>query len=456
MNSDHTHLLKWIFIGSLALLIYFCGLLTGIHRLLPAQIWLESVSALKDWEDNWVYYLGIKEAIPNFAVSVNHDFAGVDIYDKELVDDRLMLIAGFWGEGSAVRLVDLDANVLHEWRLPFEDLWADTPDMLNSTMTIEQHIGAAHLYPTGNLLVTYHYGGIALLNPDSGVIWRIPIPSHHSLDVDETGNIWVPSKRLFTDYRDEYPNLEPPYWDDLLVKISPDGEILEQISLFDIIYHSDLKGILFANGTRFPVHFEKEGGDITHLNDIEVLSTEKAMAFPLFDAGDMLISVRNLNLIAVIDGKDYLIKWHMIGPFLRQHDPDFLDDGTISVFDNHSEVVTDVPVFGQSRILVINPNDNTCNLMYSGAGKEPFFSRIKGDHTILSNNHLLITVSTVGRLFEVTPDGKVVWSYYSRYDSNHTAMIASSYPIERSAYPFHEILNEFKSKVNSELAGEKK
>jgi hypothetical protein len=41
--------------------------------------------------------------------------------------------------------------------------------------------------------------------------------------------------------------------------------------------------------------------DPLHLNDIKVLREEMASAFPTFAAGDVMISMRNLNAIAVLD-----------------------------------------------------------------------------------------------------------------------------------------------------------
>jgi hypothetical protein len=77
---------------------------------------------------------------------------------------------------------------------------------------------------------------------------------------------------------------------------------------------------------------------------VEVLREAVAPAFPMFRAGDVLLSLRNLDTLVVADGRTWRIKWAMTGPFLGQHDPDFLPNGHLMVFDNRG--TGDRPAFG--------------------------------------------------------------------------------------------------------------
>lgn len=56
-----------------------------------------------------------------------------------------------------------------------------------------------------------------------------------------------------------------------------------------------------------------------------------AAAFPEFAAGNLPISLREPNLVTVIAPNTGLVKWWQNGPWIKQHDPDFESDGTISV-----------------------------------------------------------------------------------------------------------------------------
>ena len=49
-----------------------------------------------------------------------------------------------------------------------------------------------------------------------------------------------------------------------------------------------------------------------------------------------MISLRNYNLLFVVDPDTWKVKWYQIGPWRRQHDPEFNGDGTITVFNNNT------------------------------------------------------------------------------------------------------------------------
>ena len=58
----------------------------------------------------------------------------------------------------------------------------------------------------------------------------------------------------------------------------------------------------------------------------------------------------------------------MTGPFVRQHDPDFLPNGNLLVYDNRGGD----PACGGSRILEIEPATQKMVWRYDGCGETPF------------------------------------------------------------------------------------
>ena len=97
------------------------------------------------------------------------------------------------------------------------------------------------------------------------------------------------------------------------------------------------------------------------------------------------------------------------GTFVRQHDPDFIDGNTISVFDNNNMAPKD---YGhQSRILIKSFEEGEYHAYYSGDEQQPFYTDIMGKHEWLPNGNLLITESAKGRAFEVDQQGEIVWEY---------------------------------------------
>ena len=134
-------------------------------------------------------------------------------------------------------------------------------------------------------------------------------------------------------------------------------------------------------------------------------------------------------MIAVIDPDTEKIKWSMTGPFIRQHDPDFMDNGYISVFDNKGGTRNE-KTLQASRILSINPANKTYNVLYDGSDDEPFVTLHQGNHQHLPNGNILITESTEGRIFEVNPNRDIVWSFINRWDEDEVILTyqATRYP----------------------------
>ena len=187
--------------------------------------------------------------------------------------------------------------------------------------------------------------------------------------------------------------------------------------------------MLFANGDHqldIPIPPDR---DFTHLNDVEPLTPQMAGAFPQFAVGDLLVSLRNLNLLFVMSPETGEIKWSMVGPYLRQHDPDFLANGHISVFDNRRDNRSG-RIRGGSRILELDPVTRHVTTLFGGRPDEFFYTGRMGADQQLPNGNLLITASEAGYVFEATPQRKVVWSFINHWDKQSVAWVdgATRYP----------------------------
>ena len=196
------------------------------------------------------------------------------------------------------------------------------------------------------------------------------------------------------------------------------------MSMLEIVYRSGYYGLLFLNLTKEDSF--SNTGDVLHLNDIEVLSKDKADAFDLFHAGDIMVSMRHLNTVSVIDGETERIKWSLTYPFFTQHDPDFTEDGYITVFDNHCDWLGHQYASQEqgSRIVRIEPSTKSVTTLYGWDKNQYFYTIHGGKAQHLPNGNMLITESGPGRVFEINTDGEIVWDWIvERWDEDSVAEI---------------------------------
>jgi hypothetical protein len=143
--------------------------------------------------------------------------------------------------------------------------------------------------------------------------------------------------------------------------------------------------------------------DIFHPNNLDVLPPEHAEAFPEFRAGDLLISLKKLNLVAVMDPVAMKIKWWSHGPWRWQHDPDFTRDGFISVWNNNVDLL-------RSEIIKIDPKTGRA-LNDLARGEVKFYSGSMGKHQYLPNGSVLIVVPDEGRVLLASAQGVKIMEY---------------------------------------------
>ncbi len=123
--------------------------------------------------------------------------------------------------------------------------------------------------------------------------------------------------------------------------------------------------------------------------------------------GDWLISIRQLDLIGVVDNRNEELRWSWgPGELSRQHHPGLLKSGNVLVFDNGVER-------GFSRIIELDPLTRKIVWEHTAKPPEGFFSRTRGSCQRLPNGNTLIVESERGHVFEITGEGGVVWEFYN-------------------------------------------
>jgi len=424
-STSHRWLKAYFFAsaGSVVVLAIFAfGVGVGAFKLFPYPLLEQGAAAVRDWIRYPWHHVRLrpeKFLAPRPAAALAS--AGPAVRSRGAFEG-VTFVDGFFGQATGMRLIDMNGEVLHEWRASFNELWPDAAHVERALHDWDAQIHGAVLYPNGDVVFNFQYGGLARIDACARPIWRLAEQTHHSVYEDEKGHLWVPSRRRHDTPSAALPGAPVPYYEDLVLEVSPDGRVLREISVLDVIVEGGHQGLLYANGEHGAVLNLPLDGDFTHLNDVEVLEPSLAPAFPMFEAGDLLLSLRNLNLLLVVDPDTETVKWWMVGPYLRQHDPDFLPSGRISVFDNRRDGAGG-EVLGGSRILEIDPATREVSVVYGDREDQRFYTETMGDHQHLPNGNVLITESEVGRAFEITPSGAIVWSYVNRWDDESTALI---------------------------------
>ena len=305
-----------------------------------------------------------------------------------------------------VVIIAQSGDVIQRWPVDWFELWPN-PDHLPADKKPQQHPGThihgAVLLDDGSVVFNFENLGLIRLDACGKVVWRLPERTHHAIYQAEDGTLWLPSER---DQPAE-PGSDPlaKTRDYTILQLTQDATVLREISVNELLKQNDLLGYIFtrAQGN------EDLGlsGDALHLNDVDIFPTTLPATF--FAPGDIMISLRNINTIFVFDGASLKLKKAWTGPFLRQHDPDFIDGDTISVFDNNNVAAKGAD--RSSKILLLHANDDAVDVVYEGTPAAPFYTAIMGKHQTLANGNVLITESMNGRVFEIDPSGAIVWEY---------------------------------------------
>jgi hypothetical protein len=159
------------------------------------------------------------------------------------------------------------------------------------------------------------------------------------------------------------------------------------------------------------------GRSVTHQNDVEPLPERMAEEYPLFEAGDLVLSLHHIDLVLVFDPESKEVKWHSTVPFTRQHDPDFIGGGWIGIFDNNTDG-RGGEMLGGSRVVGVQPHTDSVRVLFSGKHLDRFYTNVRGKWQLLGNGNMLLTEAEAGRAVEVSPEGELVWEWiHESYDS---------------------------------------
>ena len=320
--------------------------------------------------------------------------AGVTVNDPQHSSNNLRFYTS--GHAPAAFLMDAQGNTLHRWQYTYDrcvkmsgpraaDFKPDTKGAANCWRRVR-------LLPGGDLLAIFEGHGLIRIDARSQLVWSYPGQCHHDLDLGPGGEVFVLTREPVV-----VPRIHPtqPVLLDYITRLSPDGEFLDRIDILSAFEKSPYASCLDRVAT---------SGDILHTNTLERLDGRLAHLSPIFAEGNLLISARELDTIAIIDGHTHLVTWALSGMWMAQHQPTLLDNGNILLFDNKGHQ-------GRSKVLEINPLTQEIVWSYEDGPATVLYSPTCGSCQELPGGNVLITESDTGRAFEVTRDKSIVWEF---------------------------------------------
>ena len=332
----------------------------------------------------------------NYVINNNVIMDGVDVFVKDSIFDDLNLLTTYQGKDNyLIELVSLkNGKSIKKW---YPDLSLITNKTLEGENRLESKTSIIHLrHPIMMKDSSVVLAGISLLKMDnnSKLIWiNTNIESHHSLELDHENNIWISGRRLYSQLPELIDKENTEFLDDLIMKINPEnGDVLFEKSVIQILKDNDLYDLIFKNG-----NYEF---DPIHLNDVQPALTDS----DYWKKGDLLISSRHLSTIILYRPSSNKILWYRQGPWLNQHDPDFLDGNKISVFGNQvfrgvMENKLELPYEFNSVFIYDFENDSFIEPYKTFLESEKIKTITEGRSEILSNGDLFVEETNNGRIF---------------------------------------------------------
>ena len=213
--------------------------------------------------------------------------------------------------------MDMAGEVVHRWHYAFRDVW---PDYAGDRERVDTgHWRRAHLYPNGDVLAVFNGMGLIKIDKESRLLWAYSGGCHHDISVAEDGTVWVllEEEKIIPEINPELPVLE-----DFVVALDSAGRELRRVSLLECFRRSRYAALLGR--------LERQG-DIFHTNTLEVFDGRLEGVSPLFAKGLALVSVRQLDTVAIVDLDEGVVRWALSGMWHMQHQPSLLPGGDDSL-----------------------------------------------------------------------------------------------------------------------------
>jgi len=268
---------------------------------------------------------------------------------------------------------------------------------------------------------------------DDKAVWQKHFFIHHEIYLSPQGTVFT-----FTQDVHDYNGYKVAF--DVILEFDKNGRQLQRYSFWDHLTEFRPYHPRFAIDVHFPLviffskllnlklfdHPPENSYDYFHLNSFFMVPPNPlAGTNPAFRPGNWLVSLFHGSMVFILDRDTKKILWHAAhhdidGDLDGQHSASMLPDGSILLFENGVDRKA-------SRILIIDPLTLKIKWQYKA---KKFFSVLEGFVQYLPNGNFLITESMKRRIFELTPDKRIVWEHRLTNPVSDKVGSVSFYPDE--------------------------
>ena len=346
--------------------------------------------------------------------------------------------------GCIAWLIDRAGEIAHVWDIGPELIWEDLQQVAGYELAENAYSVGSHLFANGDLVVAYQgwntfpYGlGIARFDKDSKLLWKKENFTHHWLSVDDAGLIYTSTfRKVEIPYQlgETHLQLSCPQgamYEDVITVLDTDGTVVDEISIVEAFVNSGYSGAIFEHKhPDYPLPIVDAECDPTHLNDVRVISAAQAASSAFLNAGDLLISLRSTNSVAVIDGVSKQVKWLSTGRTVQQHSPRYLSTDELIIFDNLGGRQQQ----GGSQLVKLNMVDAAAEVLFPLTDTPDsinFLSATAG-HIALNGDQsrAIVSLTRQGRSLEIElATGRVLWEYINTHDVTGIVSSANDEPV---------------------------
>ena len=319
------------------------------------------------------------------------------LYRPDKTYNGFTLFTPMTASPSNTWLIDMQGRLVHRWKLPG---WVRMQ---------------AVLLPTGNLLY-------AVWNPE-GPFRELPFAGGEIIEADWDGNIvWRYAER----FMDSHDWIRLKNGNTLIQKyVAVPKKIAAKVK--GGIAGSEREGVMYGYCLQEITPDRKVAWEwltYEHLDpELDSITALCPRCFwPLWNSiyempdGNIITCSPYTDNLTIIDKTTGDIKWRWgKGIISFAHNPTMLDNGNILVFNNGRYGPTPT----HSRVMEVNPTTNEVEWEYKADNPVDFYSNYIGGCERLPNGNTLICEGSMGRFFEVTPSGEMVWEYIVPFYARH-------------------------------------